>query len=158
MSAIITGIKKCEGYSNDKPFAVLTFKKAQSAGSKLAVGCLTNGSSYSATYNLAVAYADCTDEDKKFSAKLAWKTLNEDYSLGSTEEGIECYDIAISEISDFERVKIVSSGREMSVMHPAVYGTREDAKAIAKRSLERQLKQKTLKPITDADDDDDDDE
>ena len=158
MSAIVTSVKKCEGYGNEKPFAVITYKKMSAKGSKIASACLTNGSSYSATYNLAVAYSDCTDDDKKFSAKIAWRTLNEDYPLGTIEEGIECFDIPISEISEFESVKIVSSGREMSVMHPAVYGDREDAKAIAKRSLERQLRQKTLKPVTDENDDDDDDE
>lgn len=156
MSAIVTSVKKCEGYGNEKPFAVITYKKMSAKGSKIATACLTNGSSYSATYNLAVAYSDCVDDDKKFSAKLAWKALCEDYPLGTVEEGIECFDIAISEISELEAVKIVSSGNTMAVMHPAVYGDREDAKAIAKRSLERQLRQKTLKPIVEDDDDDDD--
>lgn len=156
MSAIITGIRKCEGFSNEKPFVVLSFRK-QGANGKLASGCLTNGNAYSATYNLAVAYADCIDEDRKFSAKLAWKALNEEYALGSVEEGIECYDVLISDISQYEAVKIVANGREMREMHPAVYGGREDAIRIAKRSLERQLKQKTLKPV-DIDDDADDDE
>ena len=117
--------------------------------------CLTNGNLYSATFNLSIAYSDCVDDDDKFSAKLAWKTFCEEYTIGK-EEDIACYDVAINEISEFEGVVIAATKREMREMHVAVYGEREDAIRIAKRSLERQLRQKTLKPIGTADDDDDD--
>ena len=53
-----------------------------------------------------------------------------------------------------ERIKVNKDSLERE-MHVAVYGEREDAIRIAKRSLERQLRQKTLKPIGTADDDDD---
>ena len=155
MVSVINSIKKCENFSSEKPFVVITFRP-KSKGGKLASMCLTNGNLYSATFNLSIAYSDCTDDDNKFSAKLAWKAFSEEYTIGK-EEDISCYDVAINEISEFIGVVIVATKREMREMHVAVYGEREDALRIAKRSLERQLRQKTLKPIGTADDDDDDD-
>lgn len=117
--------------------------------------CLTNGNLYSATFNLGIAYSDCTDDDNKFSAKQAWKAFSEEYTVGKEEE-IGCYDVLISDVSDFEGVVIDATKREMREMHIACYGEREDAVRIAKRSLQRQLKAGTLKPITNGDDDDED--
>lgn len=156
MISVINSIKKCENFSSEKPFVVITFRP-KSKGGKLASMCLTNGSLYSATFNLSIAYSDCTNDEGKFSAKEAWKAFSEEYSVGKEEE-ISCYDVAISEISEFSGVVIVATKREMREMHVAVYGDRDDALRIAKRSLERQLRQKTLKPVDTADDDDDDDE
>ncbi len=156
MISVINSIKKCENFSSEKPFVVITFRP-KSKGGKLASMCLTNGNLYSATFNLSIAYSDCVDDDNKFSAKQAWRTFSEEYTIGK-EEDISCYDVAISEISEYEGVVIVATKREMREMHVAVYGEREDAIRIAKRSLERQLRQKTLKPIGTPDDDDDDDE
>lgn len=154
MVSVINSIKKCEGFSSEKPFVVITFRP-KSKGGKLASMCLTNGNLYSATFNLGIAYSDCTDDDNKFSAKLAWKAFCEEYSVGKEEE-IGCYDVLISDVSEFEGVVIDATKREMREMHIACYGEREDAIRIAKRSLARQLKAGTLKPITDGDDDDED--
>lgn len=157
MISVINSVKKCEGFSNEKPFVVITFRPKAKQG-KLASMCLTNGNLYSATFNLSIAYSDCVDDDEgKFSAKKAWKAFSEEYTVGKEEE-ISCYDVAINEISEFDGVVIVATKREMREMHIACYGEREDAFRIAKRSLERQLRAKTLKPIGTADDDDDDDE
>ena len=156
MLSIINSIKKCENFSNEKPFVVITFKP-KSKGGKLASMCLTNGALYSATFNLSIAYGDCVDDDDKFSAKQAWKAFSDEYSVGKEEE-IGCFDISVSEISEFESVVIVANKREMREMHVAVYGEREDALRIAKRSLERQLAKHTLKPANNADDADDADD
>lgn len=156
MISVINSIKKCENFSNEKPFVVITFRPKSKEG-KLASMCLTNGNLYSATFNLSIAYSDCVDDDDKFSAKQAWKAFSEEYTIGKEEE-IGCYDVLISDVSEFEGVVIVATKREMREMHIACYGEREDALRIAKRSLERQLRAKTLKPIGTADDDDDDDE
>lgn len=149
---IVSDVRKSESFSDEKPFAVVRFRKGAKE-SKFALGALSNSASYSLTYNLKLIYP-ATDGD--FSAKEAWKTFKSEMKVGS-EEPVNGYDIPISEISEFSEVKVVTTGRIMSVMRPAVYGTREDAIAICKASLERQLRNKTFKVVSDADADDDDD-
>lgn len=156
MISVINSIRKCEDFNNEKPFVVITFRPKSKQG-KLASMCLTNGNLYSATFNLSVAYSDCTDEEGKFNAKQAWKEFSEEFSVGKEEE-IGCFDVLISDISEHDAVKIVATKREMREMHVAVYGEREDAVRIAKRSLERQIAKKTLRFVDNesADDADDD--
>ena len=82
-----------------------------------------------------------------------------------SEENVNCFDIRISEISDYKAVKIKADGRIMQIMRPACYGEKEAPLRIARASLERQLRDKTFVPVdidgvaeidAVADDDDDD--
>lgn len=151
---IVSDVRKSESFSDEKPFAVVRFRKGAKE-SKFALGALSNSASYSLTYNLELIYPAADGED--FSAREAWKMFKSEMKIGA-EEPVNGYDIPISEISEFSEVKVVATGRIMSVMRPAVYGTREDAIAICKASLERQLRNKTFKVVSDADADDDDDD
>lgn len=157
--AIVTDVRKSQTFSNEKPFAVVRFRKGGNGSSKFAVGSLNDGNSYSLTYNLSLIYPDVKNDDNEFDAKEAYKLFMSEMQIG-TEEPVNCYDIPISEISEYNAVIVVSTKRRMETMRPACYGTKEDAVRIARASLERQLREKTFKPADDTkvDDDDDDDD
>lgn len=144
--AIVTEVRKSQTFSSEKPFAVVRFRKGDNKSSKFAVGSLNDGSSYSLTYNLSLIYSDVKDDDGEFDANEAWKLFKKEMQIGA-EEPVNCYDVPISEISDFSAIMVVSTKRIMQVMRPACYGTREDAIRIAKASLERQLREKTFKVV-----------
>jgi hypothetical protein len=147
----VTEVRKSQSFSNEKPFAVVRFKKSVK-GSKFAAGSLNDGNSYSLTYNLSLIYPEIKDDDGQFDEKEAWKTFKNEMQIGM-EEPVNGYDVPISEISDLKAVIIKSTKRRMEVMRPACYGTRDDAIRIAKASLERQLKDKSFVPADDAEED-----
>ena len=146
---IISEVRKSTNFSNEKPFAVVRFKK-NVEGSKFANASLNGGGVYSSTYNLQIAYPDVVGEDDKFDAKKAYRLFTDEMRIGA-KEPIDGYDIDVSEVSNFVAVKIVSDGRIMKTIRPAVYGDREDAKRIAKASLQRQIKAKTFIGMTEDD-------
>lgn len=156
--SIVTEVRKSQSFSNEKPFAVVRFRKGDNKTSKFAVGSLNDGNSYSLTYNLSLIYPEIKNDDGEFDAKEAWKTFKSEMQVG-LDEPVNCYDVPISEISEYTAVVVVATKHTMQVMRPACYGTREDALRIAKASLERQLRDKTFKPaegVAESDDDDDD--
>lgn len=157
--SIVTEVRKAQNFSADKPFAVVRFRKGDNKQSKFAVGSLNDGSSYSLTYNLSLIYADVKDDDDNFDANEAWKLFKKEMQVGA-DEPVNCYDVPISEISNYKAIIVVATKRRMETMRPACYGTREDAIRIARASLERQLRDKTFKVADDeaSNDDDDDDE
>lgn len=152
--SIVTEVRKSVNFSNEKPFAVVRFHKGGEGSSKFAVGSLNDGNSYSLTYNLALIYPDVKDDDENFDAKEAYKMFKSEMQIGANEP-VNCYDVSISEISDFKAVIVVATKRRMETMRPACYGSREDAIRIAKASLERQLRDKTFKVADDDADADD---
>ena len=155
--SIVTEVRKSQSFSNEKPFAVVRFRKGSEGSSKFAVGSLNDGLSYSLTYNLSLIYPDVKNDEGEFDEKAAFKQFKQEMQVGM-DEPVNCFDIPISEISEYKAVKVVATNRIMQVMRPACYGSREDAIRIAKASLERQLKDKTFKVVEDKDADDDDDE
>lgn len=155
--SIVTEVRKSQSFSNEKPFAVVRFRKGSEGSSKFAVGSLNDGSSYSLTYNLSLIYPDSKNDDGEFSANAAYKLFKQEMQIGM-DEPVNCYDIPISDISEHESVMVVATKRVMSFLRPACYGTREDAVRIAKASLERQLKEKTFKIVSDDDEEEEDDE
>ena len=146
---IVSDVRKSANFSNEKPFAVVRFRKC-AEGSKFAIGNLNSSSVYSSTYNLQLIYPDALNDDDKFSAKKAYEMFSEEMRVGM-EEPINGFDIDVCEISDFVAVKIKENGRIMRTIRPAVYGDKEDAKRIAKASLQRQLKEKTFVGMTEED-------
>lgn len=162
---LVQEVRKSESFSNEKPFAVVRFVKGTKGGSKFRAGSLADSVSYSLTYNLSQIYTAKDNENLweggEFNAKAAFKLFREEMPAGYDESEVQGYDILVSEISDFEAVIITKTKVEMQVLHPACYGTREDALRIAKRSLQRQLAQKLVVPvgtaIEDKDEDEDDD-
>lgn len=155
--SIVTEVRKSQTFSNEKPFAVVRFRKGEKGGSKFAVGSLNDGNSYSLTYNLSLIYPDVKNEDNEFDAKEAYKLFKSEMQIGM-DEPVNCYDVPISEISEYKAIIVVATKRRMETMRPACYGTREDAIRIARASLERQLREKTFKPAKDEQTNDDDDD
>lgn len=146
---IVSDVRESASFSDEKPFVLVRFRKP-AGGSKFAIGNLNSSSVYSSTYNLQMIYPDCKNDEGKFSAKRAFNLFKEEMEIGA-EEPIDGYDIDISEISDFVAVKIVATKRIMHTIRPAIYGDREDAKRIAKASLQRQLKEKAFIGMTEED-------
>jgi hypothetical protein len=145
---IVSEVRKSTMFSNEKPFAVVRFRKG-AKGSKFAVGSLNDGQSYSLTYNLSLIYPEIRDEGGNFDAKEAYKMFKKEMALGA-EEPVNGYDVPISSLNDkgITRVRIKGSDREpMSVMHPACYGDADAAKAIAQASFNRQIREKTFIPV-----------
>ena len=155
--SIVTEVRKSQNFSNEKPFAVVRFRKGDNKSSKFAVGSLNDGNSYSLTYNLSLIYPDVKNDDNEFDHNGAWKLFKKEMQVGM-EEPVNCFDIPISEISEHKAVIVVATKRRMETMRPACYGGREDAIRIAKASLERQLRDKSFKVAEDTTDDDNDDE
>lgn len=149
----VTEVRKSQNFSDEKPFAVVRFRKSVK-GSKFATGSLNDGSSYSLTYNLALIYPDVKNDDGEFDSKEAYKLFKSEMKIGM-DEPVNGFDIPISEISDLKAVVIKATKRRMETMRPACYGTREDAVRIAKASLQRQLKDKTFVPADDEEGDED---
>ena len=152
---IVSEVRKSQNFSNEKPFAVVRFRKSVEKESKFAVGSLNDGNSYSLTYNLSLIYPDVVDEDDVFNANEAFKTFKKEMKIGA-EEPVNGFDISISEISPYKEVYVVETKRTMQTMRPACYGDRNDAIRIAKASLERQLREKTFKIVKEDDEDDED--
>ena len=155
--SIVTEVRKSNAFSNEKPFAVVRFRKGNKGGSKFAVGSLNDGNSYSLTYNLALIYPDIKDDDENFDAKEAFKMFKSEMQIGA-DEPVNCYDVSINEVSEYKAVVVVATKRRMETMRPACYGTREDAIRIARASLERQLRDKSFKVAEDSDESDEDDD
>lgn len=159
---IVSEVRKSTMFSNEKPFAVVRFRKG-AKGSKFAVGSLNDGQSYSLTYNLSLIYPEIKDDDGNFDVKEAYKVFKKEMVVGA-EEPVNGFDVPIAELNDkgITRVKIKGSDREpMSIMHPACYGSEDDARRIAQASFNRQIREKTFIPVTDgntAKDDDDEEE
>ena len=149
--AIVADISKCDKFGeideeNDNKviaYAVVRFRRANENVSRFAIASLNDNVSYVLTYDLSVLYPD--DEffnDKgKFLAADAYKAFCEEMKKGSKEE-INLFDIDISEISEFDVVWNVETGNEITQLHIATYGNRENAVSIAKRGLRRAIKDK----------------
>ena len=143
---IVNDVRESANFSNEKPFAVVRFRKGAS-GSKFAIGSLNDGAVYSLTYNLNLIYPDAVNDEGDFSAKKAFSLFKKEMQIGA-EEPANGYDVEISEISDFYAVKIVATKRIMRVIRPACYGGKDDAIRIAKASLSRQIREKVFVPLT----------
>ena len=157
MSAIVKSVEKFKDFNAEKPYVTVRFVAAN-GGSKFAAAAFGTNSLYSLTYDLSLAYGDdedCKNDEGKFSPKKAYSKFTEEMPVGSMQEDVNCFDVPVSEISQYEKVKIVADGREMSVIRVATYADKERAVQIAKNGLLRQLRDKTLKAITKEDEEED---
>lgn len=155
---IVQSIKKSENYSAEGAFVSVRFAKRQS-GSKFAQGCLNDGETYSASYDLQRIYTDLIDSEGTFDHKTAWKRFKSEMVVGADEE-INGYEFSIAVLSGgkFDKVKIAGTDKEMAVMRPATYGDEAHAMQLCVNSLRRQLADKTLVPVMVEDNDDDEDD
>ena len=146
MSAIVKSIEKFKDFGAKKPYVTVRFAAANGC-SKLAAAAFGTNSLYSLTYDLSLAYGDdkdCKDGEGKFSPNLAYDQFCDEMKVGSRQDDVNCFEIPISEISQYEKVKIVANNREMYAIRVATYAGKERAIQIAKNGLLRQLRDKTL--------------
>ena len=90
-----------------------------------------------------------------FHQKKAYDKFTEEMPVGSVQEDVNCFEIPISEISNFKKVQITANKREMKSIRVATYANRDRAVEIAKNGLLRQLRDKTLKAINEEDEEED---
>lgn len=158
MSAKVSSIEKFKDFSADKPYATVRFVAAN-GGSKFAAAAFGTNTLYSLTYDLSLAYGDdedCKNDEGKFSPKKAYSKFTEEMPIGSVQEDVNCFEIPISEISQYEKVQITATKREMKHVRVATYANRDRAVEIAKNGLKRQLENKTLKAVTKEDEEEED--
>lgn len=152
--AIVADVSPCANFGDEDDngkiiaFAVVRFRRGNEGASRFAVALLNDSVSYVATYDLSVLYTEKEYLNAKgeFLANEAYKSFCEEMPKGSKEE-INLFDIDISDISEYEKVWNVETGNEISQLHIATYGTRDNAKSIAKRGLNRALKDKIYTTI-----------
>lgn len=144
MSAKVVKIEKSKTWGQEangekRYVAVVSFVKGDTTNKFVAVAFGTN-STYKLSFDLFALYngdEKCKNDEGKFSPKKAFELFCDEYE----SDGVNLYDIDLG-----NTYKIVETGREMSVARIAIYGTREEAEAYAKRALERDLKAKRLVP------------
>lgn len=162
--AIVTDITKCDKFGeidedNDNKviaYAVVRFCRANAGASRFAIASLNDNVPYVLTYDLSVLYTDKEffNEKGKFLANDAYKAFCEEMPKGAKEQ-INLFDIELSEISTFDKVWNVESKNEVIMFHIATYGNRENALNVAKRGLNRALKDKIYTSIEPQSEDED---
>lgn len=143
MSAKVISIEKSKTFGQDvngqkRYIAVITMCKTTEGGSKFACGAFGTNNTYKLSLDLVAVYGDdenCKNDEGNFSAKKAFETLQKEY----TPEGVGLYDIDLGGTYIVKETK-----REMTTARIAIYGTEEDAKKYAMRSLARDLDAKRI--------------
>lgn len=118
--------------------AVVSLVKSSENGNKFVSAMFGTNQIYKASLDLSIAYCDdddAKDEEGNFSPSKAFKLLKEQF----TPDGIGLYDIDLGKTYIVKETK-----REMSVARIALFGSEEEAKKYAFRSLERDLKAKRI--------------
>lgn len=119
--------------------AVVSFVKGDATNKFVSVAFGTN-STYKLSFDLFALYngdEKCKNDEGKFSPKKAFELFCEEY----TPDDVNLYDIDLGGVYVVRDTK-----REMSTARIAIYGTREEAEAYAKRALARDLQEKRIYP------------
>lgn len=143
MNAKVISIEKSKTFGQEangqkRYIAVITFCKTTENGIKFTAGGFGSNGQYKLSLDLVPVYIDddkCKDDDGNFSPSKAFTLLKKEY----TPEGVGLYDIDLGGTYIVKETK-----REMTTAHIAIYGTEEDAKRYAMRSLARDLEAKRI--------------
>ena len=100
---------------------------------------------YQMTIDLQRAFPQAVNDDGEWSANVAYKQFKEIMHVGDTIGEIHCYDVAISDISDYVAVQL-PDGRVMRTFHLAAE-SEEIAVRLAKSNLLGRVKKGSLKPF-----------
>ena len=145
MTAKVSRIEKSKTWGQEsngekRYVAVVSFVRGDATNKFVSVAFGTN-STYKLSFDLFALYngdEKCKNDEGKFSPKKAFELFCDEY----TPDDVALYDI---DLGGTYRVR--DTGREMTTARIAIYGTREEAEAYAKRALERDLKAKRLEPV-----------
>lgn len=143
MSARVISIEKSKTFGQEvngqkRYIAVIAMCKTTEGGSKFACGAFGTNNTYKLSLDLVAVYGDdenCKNDEGNFSANKAFETLKKEY----TPEGVGLYDIDLGDTYIVKETK-----REMTTARIAIYGTEEDARKYAMRSLARDLEAKRI--------------
>lgn len=167
MATLISIVQNKETYKNSNKTIVTcifspTAEKASNLSSLLAKGAFGSANSYTLSFDLSRIFPEMVGDGGKFQRMKAYDAFLEIMPLGINVPEINCFDIPVSEISDYEGVSFERNGetRTIKVYHLAVMGEREQAVALAKSGLQNGIAKSRLTPIseTNINNNDEDDE
>lgn len=126
-----------------------TTEKNGTLATMLAKGAFGSANSYTLSFDLARIFPEMVGESGKFKRMAAYKEFLGIMPIGINVPEINCFDIPVSEISDFEGVTFERDGetRTIKTYHLAVMGNREQAVQLAKSGLVNGIAKGRLTPI-----------
>nr|DAK09307.1 MAG TPA: hypothetical protein [Crassvirales sp.] len=126
-----------------------TTEKSSSLATMLAKGAFGSANSYTLSFDLSRIFPELIGENGKFKRMAAYKEFLGIMPIGINIPEINCFDIPVSEISDFEGVTFERDGetRTIKTYHLAVMGDREQAVQLAKSGLVNGIAKGRLTPI-----------
>lgn len=126
-----------------------TTEKASTLAGMLAKGAFGSANSYTLSFDLSRIFPEMVGENGKFQRMKAYDAFLEIMPLGLNVPEINCFDIPVSEISDFEGVEFMRGDeiRTIKVYHLAVMGNREQAVTLAKSGLQNGIAKGRLTPV-----------
>lgn len=157
MATLISIVQDKETYkASNASIVTCTFsptEKASNLAGLLAKGAFGSANSYTLSFDLSRIFPEMVSDAGKFQRMRAYEAFVEIMPLGINVPEINCFDIPVKEISDFEGVTFERNGetRTIKVYHLAVMGDREQAIALAKSGLQNGIAKKRLTPIDDND-------
>nr|DAS39652.1 MAG TPA: hypothetical protein [Caudoviricetes sp.] len=155
MATLISIVQSKETYKNSNNNIVTcvfspTADKPSNLACMLANGAFGSANSYTLSFDLSRIFPEMVGDSGKFQRMKAYDAFTEMMPSGLNIHEVNCFDIPVSEISDFEGVQFEKNGetRTIKVYHLAVIGNREQAIALAKNGLQNGITKGRLKPIS----------
>lgn len=126
-----------------------TTEKTGTLATMLAKGAFGSANNYTLSFDLSRIFPEMVGENGKFKRMAAYKEFLEIMPIGINVPEINCFDIPVSEISDFEGVIFERDGekRTIKTYHLAVMGDRDAAVQLAKSGLVNGIAKGRLTPL-----------
>ena len=124
---------------------------SNSLAEKLAQGAFGSIKDYTLSFDLEKHFREMVAENGYFDRMSAYNEFCELVRVGEEMPEVKCYDIPVSEISDFKGVVFERNGNPHTIKtyHLAFIGTREAAVNYAKSGLAKGLSTGRLRPLQD---------
>ena len=118
----------------------------------LVKGAFGSANSYTLSFDLSRIFPEMVGENGKFKRMAAYKEFLGIMPIGINIPEINCFDIPVSEISDYTAVEFLRGDevRTIKVYHLAVMGDREQAVQLAKSGLINGIAKGRLTPVESA--------
>ena len=126
-------------------------EKNSTLATMLAKGAFGSANSYTLSFDLSRIFPEMVGENGKFQRMKAYKEFLGIMPIGINVPEINCFDIPVSEISDFDGVQFEKDGetRTIRTYHLAIMGNREQAVQLAKSGLVNGINKGRLTPLED---------
>ena len=154
MAQLLSIVQNKDAYkASSTPIVTCIFapntEKTSTLASQLAKGAFGSANSYTLSFDLSRIFTELTNEQGKFQRMKAYDAFLEMMPIGINVPEIQCFDIPVSEISDFEGVTFERDGetRTIKTYHLAVIGDRDTAVQLAKSGLVNGIAKGRLTPL-----------